>query len=208
MREVTRAGASVEEAVAAALEELGVGREQVEVEVVQEARRGVLGVWGGREALVRVRVRQTAAEMAGEFVRRVGEALGLRLEVAARAEDGAVMVEAGGEDVGVLIGRRGETLDALEYLVALGVRRRFGDKVGVSVDVGGYRRRRSQALAELARRSAARAVRTGREVALRPMCARERRVVHLALRDYPGVRTGSRGEEPFRRVVITPVRAG
>ena len=204
MREVVRAGATVAEAVRAALEELGVGPDRLTVEVLDEGRGGVLWRLGARDAWVWVMVRLTAAEAAREFLGRVGELIGLAVRVQAQEADGSVVAEVAGGDVGVLIGRQGEALAALELLGAMAVRRACGEARVVRVDVDGYRGRREEALRSLARR----AVRLGREVALRPMTARERWVAHLALAHYLGVRTGSRGEEPLRRVVIPLLRRG
>lgn len=199
-------GRTVEEAVAEALAELGIGRDEAEVEVLEEREvaRGILGLRREREVLVRVRERASNEEFAAEFVRQVGDLLGLPLKVVARPVEGGIGVEVEGEGVGLLIGRHGQTLEALQLLVGLATSRRAGARVAVSVDVEGYRRKRGEALERLARRMAERVVRTGREVVLQPMPPRERRIVHLALQGNPRVVTSSRGEEPYRQVVIAP----
>lgn len=209
MREVVKAGRSLEEAVEAALAELGLAREQVDVEVLEEdeGRGGLLSLLRGtRQVKVRVTERVDRARAAAEFVRHVGDLLELPLKVVAVEEDEAVRLEVEGEDLGVLIGRRGQTLGAVEFLANLVAARVAGAGKRIVVDVGGYRRRRGEQLERLARAMAERAVRTGREVVLRPMSARERRIVHVALAQHPGVQTSSRGEEPNRQVVIAPVR--
>lgn len=208
MREVIKRGRTVEEAVNEAARELGVAAEDVEVEVLSEPGRGFFGLLGAREAVVRARVRCSKGVYCARFVQRVGEHLGFRLKVSVREAGETAEVEAEGEegaDVGLLIGRRGETLEALQFLVNLAGTRATGDTRRIVVDVQGYRRRRGEALQRLAVMMAQRAVRQRREVVLRPMTARERRVIHLALKNHPRVRTSSRGEEPLRRVVITPV---
>ncbi len=200
-------GRTVEEAVAEALADLGISRDEAEVEILEEREvaRGLLGLRRDREVKVRVRERASNGEFAAEFVRQVGDLLGLPLKVVAREERGVIVVDVEGEGVGLLIGRRGQTLEALQFLVGLATSRRSGARVAVSVDVEGYRRRRGEALERLARRMAERVVRTGREVVLDPMPPRERRIVHLALQGNPRVVTTSRGEEPNRQVVIAPV---
>ncbi|MBO8141056.1 MAG: Jag N-terminal domain-containing protein [Firmicutes bacterium] len=119
-------------------------------------------------------------------------------------EDGFVHVNIVGEDLGLVIGRRGQTLDALQFLVNQVANRGSGERVRIVLDAEGYRERRAEALRALARRMAARARRQGRRVVLEPMSAMERRIVHLALANEPGVETHSEGEDPNRRVVIVP----
>lgn len=206
MREAVGRGRTVEEAVAEALAAIGLSREEVEVEVVQEAQRGLFGL-GGREALVKVRARLDKGEAAAEFIRHIGDLLELPLRVVPRREADAVAVDVSGEGVGVLIGRHGETLEALQFLTGL-VSHRLGDgdPTPVVVDVEGYRRRRRERIEGLARRMAERVAREGREVALRPMSAAERRIVHLTLKGDSRVVTFSRGEGAARQVVIAPSR--
>lgn len=207
MREVVREARTVDEAIDEAVRELGVSRADVEVEVLVHPQRGILGILGTKGAMVRVWLpRQSKAEFAAEFVRQVGDYLELPLKVVARETDEGIEVEAEGEGVGFLIGRRGETLDALQCLVSAAVARVAGDRKLVHLDVQGYRRRRSEAVERLAVRMAQQAVRQRAEIDLGPMSARERRIVHLALKDNGRVHTISRGEEPLRRVVVVPIQ--
>lgn len=207
---VEKAGRTVDEAVAAALSEMGLASEEVEVEVLDEGSRGVLGI-GAREARVRVRRRRTTAghgpgvrEVAAEIVRLMGfEAI-----VAASAESGVVKVTVDGENLAGLIGKHGQTLAAVEALTAAVAARRLGMPVRVEMDVLGYRERRISSLEALARRTAERVARTRREVSLSPMNSRDRRVIHLALQDHPAVTTTSRGEGELRRVVVMPRGSG
>lgn len=206
MREAVGRGRTVEEALAEALAVIGLTREEVEVEIVQEAQRGLFGL-GGREALVRVTARLDKGKAAAEFIRHIGDLLELPLRVVPRREADAIAVDVTGEGVGVLIGRHGETLEALQFLTALAsFRLSDGDPTPVVVDVEEYRRRRRERVEGLARRIAERVVREGREVALRPMPAAERRIVHVALKGDPRVTTFSRGDGAARQVVIAPSR--
>lgn len=206
MREAVGRGRTVEEAVAEALAAISLSRDEVEVEVLQEAQRGLFGL-GGREAVVRVRPRLEKGEAAAEFIRRIGDLLELPLRVVSRREEGVIQVDVSGEGVGVLIGRHGETLESLQFLTRLAsYRLSDGDSTPVVVDVEEYRRRRRLGVEELARRMAERVAREGRELALRPMPSGERRVVHLTLKGDPRVVTFSRGEGLARQVVIAPAR--
>lgn len=207
MHEVVSGGRTVEEAVDEALKELGVASpDEVEVEVLSQPQRGFLGILGPRGATVRVRRRpRSKADYSAEFMRQVGDYLELPLKVVAAETADGIKVEAEGEGVGLLIGRRGETLEALQYLVNAAASRVTDDNRHVQVDVQGYRRRHVEELERLAVRMAQKAVRQRVEVVLRPMSAHERRIIHLALKDVPRVRTTSRGEDPTRRVVIMPI---
>ncbi len=218
MREVERSAASVEEAIEAALEELGVSEQEAEVEIVQESQRGVLG-FGAQEALVRVRVRdediggvalEEQAEVAEEFVRGLLERMGLQADVDHNVADGVMYVDVFGaeddEGMGLLIGRHGQTLDALQDVVRSAVQRRTQSRCRVMVDVEDYRKRRRSQLAEKARSAAARVRRTGRPERLEPMSSYERKIVHDTAGEIGGVETSSEGEDPERRVVIRKSR--
>ncbi len=214
---VEASGKTVEEAIQRALRDLGVSREQVEVEVLSEGRGGLFGL-GGEPARVKVTPRASAGgpsgsdtETALEVLRELLRLMGIEASVSARAPetpgDGVGMAKAvldvQGEDLGILIGRRGETLAALQYTVNLIVGRKFDGQSVFSVDVEGYRRRREQTLRRLALRMAERVKETGRPVTLEPMPANERRIVHLALAQDPKVVTASLGEGENRKVSIS-----
>jgi spoIIIJ-associated protein len=194
----------VEEAVEAALAELGAERDMVEVEVLEEGSRGLFGLIGGAPAQVRVRVTAGKDRLAADFLTRVAALLDIEAEVSARADPESVQVQVRGQGAAVLIGNRGQTLDALQVVTDAAVSRRTEDRRRLLVDVEGYRERRRRALEDLARRAARQARRTGRPVELEAMPAHERRLVHMAVQGVPGVETASTGEEPRRRVVIRP----
>lgn len=219
MREIERSGPSVEEAVEAALAELGVSEQEAEVEVVQEPRTGFLGL-GAQEAIVRVRVREARedlgeeeleeqAEIAADFLGELLRRMGIEATAEPTLEDGTMYVDVEGEaegDAAILIGRHGQTLESLQDLTRLVVTKRTGERCRVVVDVEDYRRRRRDRLVALAREVARRVQRTRREEELEPMNAYERKVVHDAVAEIPGVTSTSRGEDPDRRVVIRPQR--
>ena len=214
MREVERSAASVEEAIEAALEELGVSEQEAEVDIVQEPQRGLLGL-GSREAVVKVRARGEAvdeeslevqAEVAGEFLAGILERMGVDAEVESHLVDGVMYVDvvAGQdpEDVGRLIGRHGQTLEALQEVVRGAVQRKTGERPLVVVDVEDYRKRRRAQLVERSRDAAEMVKRTGRRHRMEPMNAFERKIVHDAVASVGGVESMSEGEDPQRRVVI------
>jgi spoIIIJ-associated protein len=244
-----RIAPNVEEAIAQGLAELGLGKDAVDVEVLDEGSRGLLGI-GGRQARVRLTVKMDHPESSTVeidkvkktptstilstiegveateadfgvlddnllFVSRqtVAELLE-KMKVPARVEvrygepdeenQRPVLVDIHGVDLGVLIGRRAEILNALQYIVNLIVSKQVEHWVQVIVDVEGYRARREHQLRQMALRMADQAIKTGRRQVLEPMPASERRVIHLELRDHPNVVTQSIGEEPARKVTIVP----
>ena len=168
--------------------------------MLDEGRVGILGL-GSRDAVVRVTGIETSEDRAVDFLTEVTEKMGAPAKVEAKMGDEAMNVELSGENMGMLIGHHGDTLDALQYLTSLVVNRGAEDYTRVVLDTEGYRDKRAKALAQLAERTAARAIRTGR-VALEPMNPYERRILHTTLQDHPRVTTYSEGEEPYRRVIV------
>lgn len=200
---------TVEEAVELALESLGARHEEVEVEVLRRGRPGFWG-FGGEEAIVRVtRLRsdeteRAAAVVAKEVLERLLPLMRIPATVCVNepSQSGAISLDITGENLGILIGRRGLTLASLQYLVYLMVSHQMKARVPVAIDVEGYRERRKEALKNLALRMAERVKDMGQPVSLEPMPANERRIIHLALHDYPDVTTQSIGEGEARRVII------
>lgn len=207
MKQAEGSGRTVEEAVDRALTALGVTRDDVEVEVLDPGARGMLGL-GSRDARVRVTLRDNPAAVAHTVMARLLRQMGFDGTVRVREQDGLIAVQVSGERLGALIGRRGATLDAVQFLVSLMVARQTQAKVRVVVDIEGYRERRQQTLEELARRAADRAAREGREIVMDPMDASDRRIIHTRLAGHAQVTTFSRGEGAERRVVVAPKRVG
>jgi spoIIIJ-associated protein len=226
VREVERSGASVEEALEAALDELGISEQEAEVEIVQEPRGGFLGM-GSQEALVRVRARGTPfpgaapdagdvgelehqADVAADFLEGLIEIMALEAEVEPASSEGLSYVDVWGAEsadaMGILIGKHGQTLDALQEIVKGVVQRQLQERCRVIVDVEDYRKRRRSMLVSRAQGVARRVKKTGRPERLEPMTAFERKTVHDAVAEVGGVQTTSEGEEPERRVVVR--RAG
>ena len=202
MRQVDTSGRTVGEAVDRAASELGVDREDLDVEILDPGTRGMLGL-GAREARVRVTLTGNPGALAHTVMARLLQEMGFPGAVRVHQQEDVISVQVSGENLGALIGRRGATLDALQLLVGLMVARQARVKTRVVVDVEGYRARRQLALEELARRTAERVARDG-EVELEPMDPAERRIIHTTLADHPQVITFSRGEGAARHVVVAP----
>jgi spoIIIJ-associated protein len=205
MRSIEQVGATVEDATRLALAALGAAEDEVEVEVLES---------DGSEARVRVQMkgpdgengqREDVGEVARTVLSEILAAMGIHAEVRRKAEvEGTLRLEVTGPDMGVVIGKHGSTINALQYLVGLIAHKRVGERVRVVVDAEDYRGRRERTLQELARTYARRVKETGQEAVLDALQSYERRIIHTALVDDPDVFTYSEGEEPDRRVVISP----
>ncbi len=220
---------TVDEAVAQGLSDLGLPEAAVEVEVLDSGSRGLLGI-GGRQARVRLTIKsassqaepgatESATGQAGQtsevdLARKTVVELLEKMKVPATVEaklgemneegNQPIQIDIHGNDLGVLIGRRAEILNALQYIVNLIVSKQVERWVQVVLDVEGYRARRERQLRQMAHRMADQALKTGRRQVLEPMSAGERRIIHMELRDNPSVTTQSIGEEPARKVTIVP----
>ena len=212
---VEATGETVGEAKWAALRQLeqaapGVDRDSVQFEVLSEGERGLLGVGFTPARVAAIATAPPAGETAGgrvaearDLVSRIASVIGASVSVTAVERDGVVTVTCSGDDLGLLIGRHGQTIDAIQYL-ANAVARAEGAEQPVVVDAAGYRTRRAATLASVADRSARLATATGNPVELAPLTPVERKIVHEALKDDPGVETRSEGSEPNRYVVVVP----
>jgi spoIIIJ-associated protein len=203
-------GRTVEEAIELALKELDADRDEAEVEVLSKGKSGFLGI-GGELARVRVtKIPQggNAAALATEAVSRILQSAGVNVSRTLRAANdpdlGGPVIDLSGEDSGLLIGRRGQTLQSLQFLVNLIVRKKFGYEVRVTLDVEGYRQRRESSLRDMAVKVAGRVIQTSRSITLEPMSPADRRIVHTSLTDHPGVTTESMGVGDNRKVTIIP----
>ena len=175
--------------------------EEVEVEVIEEGSKGFLG-FGGKDAVVKVGYSDSADKRAQKFLDGLFKILGEEVNLNVKSEDKAINIELSGPDMGVVIGKRGETLDALQHLTSLVVNRGDLDFVKVSIDTENYREKRVKALESLAEKLAAKVVRTGRNTSLEPMNAYERRIIHATLQNHDKVTTYSVGQGVRRKVVI------
>jgi spoIIIJ-associated protein len=203
-------GKSEDEAIATALSELGLDRESVSIEVVERAKSGFLGI-GSSPAKIRVeyQVKESKAEQTEEFLKGLFQHMGSdAVPQVTEKDDGTIDVQLVGESLGALIGRRGETLDAIQHLANYSVNRGSDKRVRINIDAEGYREKREESLKRLAEKVAGKVVKYRRNVTLEPMNSYERHVIHTALQDYDRVTTYSTGTEPNRRVVVAYDRTG
>lgn len=208
--EIEKTGKTIDDAKRAALEELQVAENMVEFEVLEEPSKGFLGLIGNKPARILARLRElTPAEKAEEFLASIFEAMKLEVRIDPMdTKDGVVMNLIGG-NLGILIGKHGQTLDSLQYLANLAANKGLvEDKVRIILDIENYRSRREDTLRRLAMRLADKVRRTGERIVLEPMNRHERKIIHMALQNNYRISTYSSGEEPYRKVVIELKRGG
>jgi spoIIIJ-associated protein len=209
MRSVEKEGKTAEEAIEKALEELGVEREQAQIEVLSESNRRVFSFLGGKS----IRIRATALQEedvflseAKELLSKILERMGIAAEVTGERQEECVLLEVKSPAAGLLIGRKGRTLDALQYLL----NRLLLDSDGLArgrllLDAEGYRARRREELISFAQRTAEKVKASGKEVILIPLGPYERRIIHMALQKDPEIKTLSEGDDYLRKVHVVPV---
>ena len=204
LKETVVAAKTVELAVNAACEELGVTAEEVEYTVLEEAKKGILGI-GASDAKVSVSLKMTPALKAYEFIENLVKNMNLdaTVEITEKDEEGVTIAINGGS-LGILIGRRGDVLDSLQYLATLAANIEKGSFYRVTVDVQGYREKRAETLRGVARRMSEKVLKYKRSFALEPMNAYERRIIHSECQNIAGVTTRSIGEGADRKIVISP----
>lgn len=202
MDEIRKTAKTVEEAVAAALAELNASREEVDITVIDEGSKGFLGMFGGKDAVVLVKKNFQPEREAENFLREIFLTMGLIVKINTEMKDKHLLIDLTGDDMGILIGKRGQTLDALQYLVNLVVNKKSPYYISVMLDTENYRQRRRETLESLAFNLAKKVKHTRKNVVLEPMNPYERRIIHSALQNDRYVTTYSEGEEPYRNVVI------
>lgn len=206
MKYVIKESKTVEDAVKNALMELGKREDQVEVEVLEEPSKGLFGFIGGRGAKVKVTVVNDLGDVAHQFLDKVLESLDVKATKNISKEGDILKIDIENvdpTDKGILIGKRGNTLDSIQYLLSLAVNKENQEYIKVLIDIEGYREKREKTLIRLANKMADKALYGGHLVKLEPMNPYERRIIHSSLQNHKGVSTHSEGEEPYRRVVIS-----
>ncbi|GFI05074.1 RNA-binding cell elongation regulator Jag/EloR [Lachnospiraceae bacterium 64-25] len=195
---------TVNDAITEACQKFVVTSDKLDYIVVEEGSSGFLGI-GSKPAVIKARVKGTIADKAKDFLNEVFSAMNMVvvIEVKYNEDNRNMNIELSGDEMGVLIGKRGQTLDSLQYLVSLVVNKDSEEYIRVKVDTEDYRERRKETLENLAKNIAYKVKRTKRPVSLEPMNPYERRIIHSALQNDRFVTTHSEGEEPFRRVVVT-----
>lgn len=205
MEFVEKMGRTSEEAIEAALKELDITKDQAEIEILEKETKGFLGILGNKPARVRVTKKYDPVSVANIFLKEVFVSMGLAVDIKINLKDSKHMyIDLSGEEIGVLIGKRGQTLDSLQYLVNLVVNKGEASYISVTIDTENYRQRRRDTLESLARSLAKKVKTTHKSVVLEPMNPYERRIIHSVLQNDKFVNTHSEGEEPFRYVVIVP----
>lgn len=202
MRYVEKQSKTVEDAVELALKDLNADRDQVEIEVLDEGNRGILGFLA-KAAKVRVTLKKKPEEIAIEFVEQLMKRLGYSVDVELEDVGEFIKIHIKGENVGPIIGRHGSTLDAIQYLVNLVVNKDTQEYHRIIIDVENYRKRREESLEKLAQNISRRVKSTRKSFSLEPMLAYERRIIHTALQSDQEIVTKSVGEEPNRRIIIS-----
>ena len=195
---------TVDEALTEASISLGIPSSEIEYEVIEKGSTGFLGI-GSKDAVIKARKKFSVEESVKEFLKSVFHAMDMAVEIIVKVneEEKLIEVDLKGEDMGILIGKRGQTLDSLQYLTNLAVNKHSENYYKVKVDTEDYRKRRKDTLENLAKNIAYKVKRTKRAVELEPMNPFERRVIHSALQNDRYVTTHSEGDEPYRHVVVT-----
>ncbi len=219
MREIIATGKDTEEAIESGLKELNVSREDVNIEIIETSNKGLFGIFGQKDAKVKITLLGEDSEPEAPVIKenvedvilrtknfvitvllKMGIDSGCEIEI---KENNRIEMKLSGENMGMVIGRRGETLDALQHVVQLYVNKEFEEYYKVTIDTEDYRAKREEALVNLAHGLAKKVIRTRKEIVLEPMKPYERRIIHTALQNYNKVKTHSIGEEPNRKLVVS-----
>ena len=200
---ITAKGQTVELAVQDALRQLKVSKDQVNIKIIDEGKRGFLGLIGNRPAVVEVVVKKDPIQEAEQYLQSVVQSMGVDVVITKTVKGREVEFTISGENVGVLIGKRGHTLNSLQYLTKLVANRSTKQYIGITVDAENYRSKRKDTLESLSYRLAKQVMSTKKSVVLEPMPSFERKIIHQTLSNHPNVITTSEGKEPHRHVVIT-----
>lgn len=198
-------GKTVDDAITNALIQLETTSDQIEYEVIEKGSNGFLGLIGKQDAIIKVRKKSNLLDDTYEFLNKMFAAMNMEVksEIDYNEENRTMNIDFSGDEMGILIGKRGQTLDSLQYLISLVVNKESDAYIKVKVDTEDYRERRKQTLENLAKNLSYKVKRTRRPVTLELMNPYERRIIHSALQNDRYVETHSEGDEPYRKVVIT-----
>lgn len=205
MKYIIVEGKTVEDAINQGLLELEVKKEEVEIEIIEEGSKGLFGLLGSRDSKVKLTLIKDIKKEADEFLTKIISTMDMDVKLEIEEKRDSLLVNitnVDSRDKGILIGKRGNTLDSLQYLLSLYINKGDGDYKKIILDIEGYREKREETLIRLAKRMADTAIRNKRLVKLEPMNPYERRIIHSCLQDYKGVTTYSEGNDPYRRIVI------
>ncbi len=202
MRTIESTGKTIDEAIEKGLEELSLKREQVTMKTLEYPTNGFLGLIGQKDAKVELTVKDDVEEDAKKFLLKMFDAMDIPVTVHIEKKGETLEIDLEGPNMGLLIGRRGQTLDSIQYLLSLAINKDRDRYVKVYMDTENYRKKREETLQRLANKMADKAKKTHRPVYLEPMNPYERRIIHSTLQKFPGIQTYSEGEDPNRRVII------
>lgn len=205
--QIEKTAKSVIEAKEEALAELGLNENEVDIEVIDEGTKGFLGL-GSKDAKIIVKVKEVVSYKAKAFLKEIFDGMKLDVNIETKLEGEELLVELSGDKMGIVIGKRGETLDGLQYLTTLVVNKDSETYYKVVLNTENYREKRLEALTALSEKLAEKVARTGRKYALEPMNPYERRIIHSNLQNNENVTTFSVGTDPYRKVVIAPKNTG
>ncbi|MEW9699627.1 RNA-binding cell elongation regulator Jag/EloR [Paenibacillus sp. SI8] len=202
MKKIVVTGKTIEEAVKSGLAQWDVSEDRVQIQILEQPARGLFGFIGSRPAKVELELIPDALEEARLFLQDIFKTMQISITIDERKDREGTILNMSGSELGILIGKRGQTLDALQYLVNIVANRYSNSHFRIILDAENFRERRKKTLEELASRLASRVIKSKKEVVLEPMNSQERKIIHAELQGHPVVKTYSKGEEPNRRVVI------
>jgi spoIIIJ-associated protein len=195
----------VDEAIAGALEVLKVPKESVEVRIIEKGESGILGVFGGRDAEVEVKLKLDIAQEAKQVLQEILDKMGFMAQVyMTDATDSGIFLDIKGDDISRIIGKDGYTIDAIQYLINIIVNKGEENRKRIDIDAGGYRKKQEKRVEHIATETAEEVILSKKEIMLPPMNPRERRIVHMTIKNMKNVSSHSTGEKGERRVIITP----
>jgi spoIIIJ-associated protein len=202
MKKVVVTGKTIEDAVKAGLQGWRVSEDRVKIHILEQPSKGFFGIFGSKEAKVELELIPDALEEATHFLQEIFKTMQISITIDQVKDKEGTLFNMSGSELGILIGKRGQTLDALQYLVNIVANRYSSSYLRIILDAENFRERRRKTLEDLALRLASRVIKSKKEVILEPMNAQERKIIHSQLQDHALVKTYSKGEEPNRRVVI------
>ena len=200
---IEKTAKSINEAKELILTEFGLSEDDIDIQVIDEGTKGFLGL-GSKDAVVTGQVKDVTSYKAKLFLNKIFSDMNLKVDISTKLEDDNLLIDLSGENMGIIIGKRGDTLDSLQYLTSLVVNRNSDNYVKVTINTENYREKRYDALVALSQRLASKVAKSGKKYTLEPMNPYERRIIHSCLQDHADVTTFSIGEDPYRKVVIAP----
>ena len=206
MKQVTASGQTMDDAIESALQQLNATRDQVEIDIIDEGKKGMFGIFGAKRSIVKVTIKQDPVEQAEKYLAEILQAFSEDLSINVTREDNNLTFNLSGEKIAMVIGKRGQTLNAIQHLVQVMFNRQSSEFYRIVVDAEGYRSRRAETLKQLANRLADKAIKIRKNVTLEPMPSYERKIIHSVLQDNPRVETHSDGSDPNRFVIIKPIQ--